>query len=91
MKRSMLSALALLCAMASAHAQNSSADDLARRAVEGRAVEAAIWGMPAVNTDLMYQAMLKLGGPTRLSNGLVCSTGATIDQAVEKLRQSIGQ
>jgi hypothetical protein len=54
MKRSMLSALALLCAMASAHAQNSSADDLARRAVEGRAVEAAIWGMPAVDTDLMY-------------------------------------
>lgn len=30
--------------------------------VERRAVEAVIWGMPAVNTELMYQAMLKLGG-----------------------------
>ena len=30
--------------------------------MERRAVEAVIWGMPAVNYDLMYQAMLKLGG-----------------------------
>ncbi|MFI5410625.1 DUF1254 domain-containing protein [Kaistia sp. UC242_56] len=29
---------------------------------ERRAVEAVIWGMPAVNFDLMYQAMLKAGG-----------------------------
>jgi hypothetical protein len=39
-------------------AQNLSADDLARRHVERRAVEAAIWGMAAVNTDLMLQEML---------------------------------
>lgn len=43
-------------------AQNLSPEDLARRTVERRAVEAVIWGMPAVNFDLMYQAMLKLGG-----------------------------
>jgi hypothetical protein len=32
--------------------------DLARRQVERRAVEAVIWGMAAVNTDLMLQQML---------------------------------
>src|SRR6478735_9036430 len=40
-------------------AQNYSADDLNRRAIERRAVEAVIWGMPAVNFDLMYQAMVR--------------------------------
>jgi hypothetical protein len=40
-----------------------SSHDLARRVVERRAVEAVIWGMPAVNTDLMLQEMLtKTGG-----------------------------
>jgi len=34
-----------------------SAADLAERAIQRRAVEAVVWGMPAVNTDLMYQAM----------------------------------
>jgi hypothetical protein len=34
-----------------------SAEDLARRTVERRAVEAVIWGMPAVNYDLMLQEM----------------------------------
>ena len=34
-----------------------SAADLAERALYRRAVEAVIWGMPAVNTDLMYQGM----------------------------------
>jgi hypothetical protein len=33
--------------------------DLADRAVHRRAVEAVIWGMPAVNYDLMYQAMVR--------------------------------
>jgi hypothetical protein len=47
---------------AQAQAQTLSADELTRRAIERRAIEAVIWGMPAVNTDLMYQAMLKLGG-----------------------------
>ena len=38
---------------------NYSADDLADRAMERRAVEAAIWGMPAVNYHLMYQEMVR--------------------------------
>nr|WP_246737675.1 DUF1254 domain-containing protein [Nordella sp. HKS 07] len=41
-----------------ASAQDFSAEELARRAIERRAVEAVIWGMPAVNTDLMRQEML---------------------------------
>jgi hypothetical protein len=36
-----------------------SSAELAERAIQRRAVEAVIWGMPAVNTDLMYQAMLR--------------------------------
>ena len=32
---------------------------LARNALHRRAIEAVIWGMPAVNTDLMYQAMAR--------------------------------
>jgi hypothetical protein len=58
MKRSILSVLTLLFAMASADAQNFSGDDLNRRVIERRAVEAVIWGMPAVNLDLMLQAMI---------------------------------
>ena len=34
------------------------AAELARRAIERRAVEAVIWGMPIVNYDLMLQEML---------------------------------
>jgi hypothetical protein len=40
-------------------AENFSAEELARRTIERRAVEAVIWGMPAVNFDLMYQAMVR--------------------------------
>jgi hypothetical protein len=36
-----------------------SANELGERAIQRRAVEAVIWGMPAVNTDLMYQAMVR--------------------------------
>ncbi len=50
-------AVTLLCAAATAQAQTSSADELARRSLERRAVEAVIWGMPAVNFELMLQAM----------------------------------
>jgi len=32
--------------------------DLAERAIQRRAIEAAIWGMPAVNYHLMYQEMV---------------------------------
>ena len=40
------------------HAQNVLADQFIR----SRAAEAVIWGMPAVNTALMYDQMLKAGG-----------------------------
>ena len=58
-----LASLAVICATASAHAQNYSSEDLVRRTIERRAVEAMNWGMSAVNTDLMLQEMLnKTGG-----------------------------
>jgi hypothetical protein len=53
-----LAAIALICTSASAHAQSFSSEDLSRRTIERRAVEAVIWGMPAVNVDLMLQAMI---------------------------------
>jgi hypothetical protein len=59
MKGSILSALAIISTITSSQGQTLSADDLLRRAAERRAVEAVIWGMPAVNTDLMYQAMVR--------------------------------
>jgi len=34
------------------------AKKLSQRSIERRAIEAAIWGMPAVNYDLMLQEML---------------------------------
>ena len=59
MKRTLLAALAVVCASTSAQAQTFSAEDLVRRAVHRRAVEAVIWGMPVVNYDLMYQEMVR--------------------------------
>ena len=50
--------VALISTTISAQAQNLSAEELTRRSVERRAVEAAIWGMPIVNYDLMLQEML---------------------------------
>ena len=58
MRNSLIAAFALVCAASSVHAQNASTDDLAQRTVERRAIEAVIWGMPAVNYDLMLQEML---------------------------------
>jgi hypothetical protein len=49
----------LLSAALTTHGQNFSAEELNHRTVERRAVEAVIWGMPAVNYDLMYHAMLR--------------------------------
>jgi hypothetical protein len=57
------SAVALAIAFAgSAFANELSPAELEKRAIERRAVEAVIWGMPAVNYDLMYQEMRRLGG-----------------------------
>ena len=70
MKRSAYVVLALLCASGlnaapagSSERPNFSGEDLAQRTIHRRAVDSAIWGMPAVNYDLMLQEMLsKTGG-----------------------------
>jgi hypothetical protein len=43
-------------------AQNSAAAELDRRLIERRAFQAVIWGMPAVNYDLMLQEMISKTG-----------------------------
>ena len=49
-------------------AQDYSAEELARRTLKRRAVEAVMWGMPAVNFDLMYQAFVGVkGGPNQIA------------------------
>lgn len=58
MLRVSLTALALVAGTISLAAQDLSPENLEKRAIERRAVEAVIWGMPAVNADLMLQAML---------------------------------
>jgi hypothetical protein len=64
MRRSLLAALMLVFTATLAFAGAYSPDELARRAIERCAVEAVIWGMPAVNTMLMYEAMRGAGGQT---------------------------
>ena len=60
MKTMLLASLAALCATA-VQAQTPSSDEANRRFVESRATQAVIWGMPAVNYDLMLQEILKTG------------------------------
>ena len=59
MNKIALAALALICTSSLAQTQNFSSEELARRTIERRAVEAAIWGMPLVNTDAMRQAYFR--------------------------------
>jgi hypothetical protein len=61
-KRSALASCALAFALSlasPASAQTASPAELADRALHRRAVEAVIWGMPAVNYQLMYRAMVR--------------------------------
>ncbi|WP_429259504.1 DUF1254 domain-containing protein [Paraburkholderia sp. GAS334] len=51
----LVGAVGLACAASLATASASPADELTHREIERRAVEAVIWGMPAVNYDLMLQ------------------------------------
>jgi hypothetical protein len=62
LKKTIVAALGLICAVVSADAQQFTTDGLGRRTIERRSVEAVVWGMPAVNYDLMLQEMLRLGG-----------------------------
>ena len=57
-KHVLIGGAALMLALGSARAQPPVPEDLAARNLHRRAVEAMIWAMPAVNTDLMLQAML---------------------------------
>ncbi len=43
-------------------AQEIRVDQLAERALNRRAIESVIWGMPAVNAQLMFDAVKKCGG-----------------------------
>ena len=58
MRRSIFALTVPFLLVTQAQAQTFSPDDLNRRMIERRAVEAVIWGMPVVNTDLMRQQML---------------------------------
>ncbi|HYC17226.1 MAG TPA: DUF1254 domain-containing protein [Pseudolabrys sp.] len=58
MRNALISALILIFAAVSSHAQTPSPDELNRRILERRAFEAVVWGMPVVNYDLMVQEML---------------------------------
>ncbi len=51
--------LIFICVASLLSAQDLSSEDHAHRTVERRAIEAVIWGTPAVNFDLMYQAMVR--------------------------------
>ncbi len=68
MRRTVLATFAVVCAATAVEAQSLSADDLARRTIERRAVEAVIWGMPAVNTEIMMKG---LQGQGRLQSNSV--------------------
>jgi len=60
-KPQLINAIFLVVLTAFAHrsmAADFSAAELNHRIIERRAVEAVIWGMPAVNYDLMLQEML---------------------------------
>jgi hypothetical protein len=58
MKAVVLAILVSLGLASPAAAKSLTPQEVSRRNLERRAVEAVIWGMPAVNTDLMRQEML---------------------------------
>jgi hypothetical protein len=71
MKRKILAALSFICVAALAQTQNLTSEELSYHTVERRAVEAVIWGTPAVNFDLMYQAMVRDAKAGEGSNKIV--------------------
>ncbi len=52
----------ILVAAAAAQAADTPLDQANKKLMESRAVEAVIWGMPAVNYDLMLQEFKRIGG-----------------------------
>jgi hypothetical protein len=61
MIRAILAACAVMCVAAPLRAETLSAEQLAERSIHRRAVEAVVWGMPAVNYERMLQAALANG------------------------------
>ena len=57
MRKALISAFMLVATAVPLHGQTAP-DELNRRIIERRAFEAVVWGMPAVNYDLMLQEML---------------------------------
>ena len=53
---------ALIASRGRSPARAFSAEDLARRTVERRAVESVIWGMPAVDAELLFPAAVQAKG-----------------------------
>src|SRR5262245_38259563 len=69
MLRRILAAAVVLFTAAVAQAANTTPDDANKKLIESRAVEAVIWGMPAVNYELgvpRVQKPLPQGKPDRL-------------------------
>ncbi len=56
--------IGLLSAGVAAAQDHSAAQEVEERLARSRATEAVIWGMPAVNTLLMYDQMIAAGGKT---------------------------
>jgi hypothetical protein len=59
MSDTVIALFALLCFALNVKAQGISPEQVAHQAIERRAAEAVIWGMPAVNYDLMLQAAIQ--------------------------------
>lgn len=62
MMRIILAGFVFMVATIAVGAQNISAQDLARRTIERRAVEAVVWGMPLVSVDAMREAAFRDAG-----------------------------
>jgi hypothetical protein len=78
MRKAIVAALTLVGAATLTEAQEPTAGDLTNRLIQSRATEAVIWGMPAVNYDLMLQEFERIGGKkTRSYIGHVRSTAIT--------------
>src|SRR6266481_2148265 len=59
---SLVGALAMSSLATQTLAQETRFNQLAERTLNGRAIEAVVWGMPAVNAQLMFDAAKKAGG-----------------------------
>ena len=64
MQNVLAAALVGLLELTSAHAKDFSSEELNRRTLERRAVDAVIWGLPLVSEDAVKQAALHDGKAT---------------------------